>query len=96
MWGADLEHMEFISKCNKVFQFFLCVIDIYSKYAWVVLLKDKTGITITNAFHKVLNESGCKLNITWVDKSRAFYKRSLKSWLQDNDIEMYSTNNESK
>ena len=41
MWGADLADMHLISKFNKGFQFLLCVIDICSKYAWVVLLKDK-------------------------------------------------------
>ena len=45
----------------------LCVIDIYSKYAWVIPLKDK-GITTTNAFHKILDESNHKPNKVWVDK----------------------------
>ena len=49
--------MQLISKFNKGFRFLLCVIDIFSKYAWVVPLKDKKGITITNAFQKILKES---------------------------------------
>ena len=49
IWGGGLDDMQLISKFNKGFRFFLCVIDIYSKYAWVVPLKDKNGITITNA-----------------------------------------------
>ena len=49
-WGADLAHMLLISKFNKGIRFLLCVINIYSKYAWVIPLKDKRGITITNAF----------------------------------------------
>ena len=49
-WGADLADMHLISKFNKGFRFLLCVIDIFSKYAWVIPLKDKKGITITNAF----------------------------------------------
>ena len=56
IWGADLAHMQLISKFNKVFWFLLCVIDIYSKDAWVILLKDNKGITITNAFQKILDE----------------------------------------
>ena len=60
-------------------------------------LKDKKGIiTIASAFQKVLDESNCKLTKIWVDKGREFYNRSMKSWLQDNDIEMYSTHNEGK
>ena len=50
IWGADLAYMQLISKFNKGFRFSLCVIDIFSKYAWVVLLKDKKGISIVNAF----------------------------------------------
>ena len=54
--------MQLISKFNKGFRFLLYVIDIYSKYAWVIFLKDKRGITITNTFQKVLNESKRKPN----------------------------------
>ena len=60
------------------------------------LLKDKKGITITNAFQKMLYESQRKPNKTWVDKSSELYKRSMKSWLEKNDTDMYSTNNEEK
>ena len=54
---------------------------IFSKYAWVIPLKDKKGITITNAFQKTLNESKHKPNKIWVDKSSDYYKSSMKSWL---------------
>ena len=79
----------------------LCVIDIYSKYAKVIPLKDKKRITITNAFQKNLNEntsqnSKHKPNKIRVDKGTEFYNRSMKSFLQSNDIEMYSTHNEGK
>ena len=60
--------MQLISKFNKRFRFLLCVIDIYSKYAWVITFKDKKEITITNAFQKILDESNCKPNKVWVDK----------------------------
>ena len=56
IWVADLADMQLISKFNKGFRFLLCVIDIYSKYAWVIPLKDKKGISITNAFQKNLDE----------------------------------------
>ena len=65
----------------------MCVIDIYSKYVWVVPLKDK-GVTVTNTFQKVLNKSGCKPYKIWVDKGNKFYSKSLKSWLQNNDIKI--------
>ena len=56
IWGADLADMQLISKFNKGFRFLLCVIDIFSKYALVIPLKDKKGITIVNAFQKILDD----------------------------------------
>ena len=96
IWGTYLADMQFISKLNKGFRFLLCVIDVYSKYAWVIPLKDKKGITITNAFKKIVKESNRKPNKIWVDKGSEFYNRSMKSWLEKNDTEMYSTHNEGK
>ena len=60
----------------------MCVIDFYSKYAWVILLNDKKGIAITNAFQKILKESNRKPNKIWVDKGSEFYNRSMKSWFE--------------
>ena len=96
IWGADLADMQLISKFNKGFRFLLCVIDIFSKYAWVVPLKDKKGITIINAFQKILKESNRKPNKIWVDKGSEFYNSSVKKWLKDIDIEMYLLHNEGK
>ena len=88
--------MQLISKFNKGFRFLLCVIYIFSKYAWVVPLKDEKGASIVNAFQKVLDKSKRKPNNIWVDKGSEFYNSSFKTWLKDNDIEMYSTYNEGK
>ena len=74
----------------------LRVIDIYSKCAWNIPLKDKKGITITNAFQKHLKESSRKPNKILVDKGSEFYNRSMKSWIEKNDIESYWTHNEGK
>ena len=75
--------MQLISKCNKGFRFLLCscVIDSYSKYAWVLPLKDKKGVIIVNAFQKIIDDSKRKSNKIWVDKGSEFYNRSMKSWL---------------
>ena len=94
--GAYLANIQLISKFNKRFWFLLCVINIFSKYAWIVLSKDKNSITIFDVFQEILNESGCKPNKIWADKGNEFYNRSMKSWLQDNDLEIYSTHNEGK
>ena len=86
--------MQLISKFNKGFRFSLCVIDIFSKYAWVVPLKDKKGRSIVNAFQSILKRSNRKPNKIWVDKGSKFYNIYFKKWLQDNDIGMNSTHNE--
>ena len=77
--GAYLGDIQQINIFNKRFRFLLCVISIYSKYLWVVLLNGKKGITITNAFQK--DESGRNPKKIWVDKESEFYKRSTKLWL---------------
>ena len=72
--------MQLISKFNKGFKFLLCVFDIYSKYAWVISLKDKKGITINNAFQIILDKSNRKPNKIWLDEGSEFYDRSTKSF----------------
>ena len=88
--------MQLISKSNKEIKYLLCVIDLFSKYAWVVPLKDKKGVSIVNAFQSVLKISDRKPNKIWVDHGSEFYKNVSKKWLNDNDTEMYSTHNEGK
>ena len=85
-----------LSRYNKETRFLLCVIDIFSKYSWVVPLKDKKGVSIVTAFQSILKQSNRRQNKIWVDKGSEFYNASFKKWLQDNDIVMYSTNNEGK
>ena len=80
--------MQLISKFDKRFKFLLCVIVIYSKYAWVIPSEDKKGIKITDAFQKILKEPIRKRNRIWVDKDSEFYTID--------HIEMYSTHNEGK
>ena len=98
--------MQLLSKYNKGIRFLLCVIDIFSKYAWVVPLKDKKGISIVKAFQIILKQSNrrakgtsahhVKPNKIWVDKGSEFYNAVFKKWLQDNDGVMYSAHNEGK
>ena len=88
--------MQLISKFNKGYRFLLCVIDIFSKYAWFVPLKDKKGVSIANVFQSILKQSARKPNKIWIEKGGEFYNTHFKKWLKDNNIEMYSTNNEGK
>ena len=96
IWGVDLAGIQLISKYNKGIKYLLCVIDLFSKYAWVVPLKDKKGMSIVNAFQKILNSSDRKPNKIWVDQASEFYNTHLKKWLKDSNVEMHSTYNEGK
>ena len=96
IWGVDLADMQSLSRKNKGVKYLLCVIDLYSKYAFVIPLKDKKGINIVNAFDKIMKQSNRKPNKIWVDQGSEFYNNVFKKWLSDNDIIMYSTYNEGK
>ena len=88
--------MQLLRKYNKGIRFLLCVTDIFSKYAWVVPLKDKKGISIVKAFQSILKQSNRKPNKIWVDKGSELYNAYFKKWLRDNNIVMYSAHNEGK
>ena len=96
IWGANLADMQLISKFNKGFRFLLCLIDIFSKCAWVAPLKEKKGVSILNAFQKILDKSARKPNKILVNKGKEFYNISFQKWLKDNAIGMYSIHNEGK
>ena len=98
---ADELHKPVIKKFNKIkvysqFKDNIWGVDLYSKYAFVIPLKDKKGISITNGFNKIIKQFKRKPNKTWVDQGSEFYNRVFKKWLSDNDIIMYSTFNEGK
>ena len=88
--------MQSLSRKNKGIKYLLCAIDLYSKYAFVIPLKDKKGISSVNAFNKIIKQSNRKPNKIWVDQGGEFYNNVFEKWLSDNDINMYSTYNEGK
>ena len=88
--------MQLISKYNKGIKYLLHVIDLFSKCAWVVLLKDKRGTNIVNAFQGILNSYKRKPNKIWIDQGSESYNNSFKKWLKDKDISIYSTHIEGK
>ena len=96
IWGVDLADIRSLSKFNKRIKYLLCVIDLFSKYAFVVPLKDKKSSTIVDAFQSILDKSNRKPNKIWVDQGSEFYNNTFKNFLKNNDIEMYSTYNEGK
>ena len=95
IWRIDLADMQSLSKYNKRIKYLLCAIDLFSKYAWVIPLKDKKGTTIVNAFQKIISKKR-KSNKIWVDQGSEFYNQSFEDFLKINNIEMYSTFNEGK
>ena len=95
IWGVDLADMQSLSKYDKGYKYLLCAIGLFSKYAWVVPLKDKQGTSIVNTFQKIISK-GRKSNKILVDQCSEFYNNSFKDFLKINNIEMYSTYNEGK
>ena len=91
IWGVDLAHMQSLSRKNKGIKYLLFI-----KYAFLIPLKDKKGISIVNAFNKMIKQSNRKPNKIWVDQGGEFYNNVFEKWLSDNDINMYSTYSEGK
>ena len=87
--------MQPLSKYNKAIKYLLCATDLFSKYAWVVPIKNKKGTNIINTFKTIISE-GRKPNKIWVDQRSEFYNNAFKDFLRINNIEMYSTYNEGK
>ena len=96
IWGVDLADMQSLSRKNKGMKYLLCAIDLYSKYAFAIPLKDKKGISIANAFNKIIKQTNRKPNKIWVDQGGEFYNNVFEKWLSNTDINMYSTYNEGK
>ena len=95
IWDADLADVQSLSKYNKVIKYLLCAVDLFSKYVWLVPLKDKKGITIVNGFQKIISK-GRKPNKIWVDQGDEFYNNLFKRFLKINNIEMYARYNKGK
>ena len=87
--------MQSMSRYNKGFKYLLRAIDLFSKYAWVIPIKDKKGTSIVNAFKKIISK-GRKPTKIWVDQGSEFNNQSFKDFFKINNIEMYSIFNEGK
>ena len=83
IWGVDLADMQLISKYNKGIRYLLCAINLFSRYAFVVPLKDKKGSSIVDAFQSILNKSKRKPNKIWVDQGSKFYNNNFTKWLKE-------------
>ena len=87
--------MQQFSKWNKGYRYLLMIIDVFSKYGWIVPLKDKKGESVTKAFSEIFKE-GRKPQYLWVDKGKEFYNKHLMDLLEKYKIQIYSTENEEK
>ena len=91
IFAADLVEMQKFAKLNRGYRYLLTCIDIFSKFAWVIPLKDKKGITIKNALEKIFKER--KPKFLWTDRGTEFYNKQVQDLLNENNIKLYSTNN---
>ena len=91
IFAADLVEMQKFAKLNKGFRYLLTCIDIFSKYSWVIPLKDKKGINVKNALQKIFKERSPKF--LWTDRGKEFYNKQVQDLLNENNIKLYSTNN---
>ena len=93
-WAVDLVDMQQYSKQNKHYKYLLAVIDVFSKFGWLIPLKKKTGSSVREAFEILFKER--KPIYIWSDKGTEFYNQHVKELLKDNNIKLYSTENEEK
>ena len=89
-WQADLVDMQAYSRVNKGYNFLLTVIDNFSKYAWAIPLKNKTGTETTKAFKTLFNEGRVPKNLH-VDDGKEFFNSHCKALMESRKINMYST-----
>ena len=89
--GVYFADIQLTSKSSKGIRLLLWAIHLFSKYAWVVPLKDKKGATVVNLIQNILDNSKRKPNKIWVDEGSEFHKSSFKKLLGENDIERYLT-----
>ena len=94
IWCSDLVDMQKLSKWNKGYKYLLMVLDIFSKYGWIVPLKTKTGLEVSQALAGIFREN--KPKMLWVDKGKEYDNKHVLDLLAKNKIEIYFTENEEK
>ena len=96
IWAADLIEMQKYSKWNKGVKYLLMVIDVFSKYGWIVPLKDEKTESVSTAFDEIFKTSKRKPTMLWTDKGSEFISKHFKEFLKKNKIKLYHTENEEK
>ena len=90
IWETELVKTGSLSFKNCGVKYLLCIIDVFTKCAWVRPLTDKKSKTFFNCFIEIVNESNCKPNKLWIDNRREFYNKPMQNWLDHNIIFIYS------
>ena len=90
-WQADLLFIKQFSRWNNGINYLLTVIDIFSKYAWAIPIKRKTGEEVTEAFKKIFKERKCSKIQT--DKGLEFVNSKTQELFIDNNIHWFATEN---
>ena len=96
--------MRSLSKFNNGIKYLLMVINVFSKYGWIVSLKSKTGVDVADALNKIFSSdqgspgsaSNRRCSKMWVDKGLEFYNKHVEALLSLLGIQLYSTENEEK
>ena len=94
-WAADLADMKNLSRYNKGVKYLLTVVDVLSKYAWVVPMKNKTGAEQKRAFESILKEGRKPLRLQ-TDKGSEFYNKSFQEYLKQQKINHFNTQSDTK
>jgi hypothetical protein len=96
IWAVDLASMESLAESNDGYKWILCIVDVFSKYAFCVPLKTKSAQTVLAAMKEVVKKSGRSPEKIWCDRGSEFYNKYFKEWIKSQNITMYSTYGESK
>ena len=96
IWTSDLVDLTPYAKFNKGYKYLVMIIDVFSKFGWIIPIKTKTGIAVADAFQQVFKQSGRIPTKLWVDKGKEYYNKTVKALLTKNNVSMYSTENEEK
>ena len=95
-WSIDLIDRSSLSKYNKNYKFIFTIFDNHTEYAWAIPLKDKSGKTTTNALKNLIEKAKRKPDKIWSDRGKEFYNQTFLHYLNEQNIQLYSTNSDLK
>ena len=92
-WQADLADMQHLAKQNNNKKYLLCVIDVFSKFPWVIPIQNKMGKTLIKAFQSIVQKSKRKPLSLQTDKGTEFKNKLFQQYLKKNQIHFFTTEN---